>query len=337
MGTLDYMAPEQAMDTKTADARADIYSLGCTLHYLLTGRPPYGGDSLAAKIVAHRMNPIPSLRTARDDVPVSLDAVFDQMLAKQPSERQANMTAVLRDLANVAWDREASDAPDVTIAAYHRGEEIDFPAAEAEDLEEPPALDDLSDKSVGLTQRWVASSVSSVSVFTSWLSRHRTLAIGTVAVCVVGLALLLALVATFRTTTGDLVVEVNEPGAKVEVLDVDGKTIITGTSGASPLTWPLESGEYQLKVEKDGFIVHTEAIEIAVRGRTAVRAKLRSEVSEPGTFELTVSEADAVVQLLGETGNVVATYRSSGTLLCVPLSAGNYSVVIEKSEFQRAM
>ena len=107
-GHLGLHGAEQAMDTKTADVRADIYSLGCTLHFLLTGRAPYGGDSLAAKIVAHRMNPIPSLRAEREDVPEALDGVFRKMLAKTPDERHASVAEVLQDLANVAWDREAS-------------------------------------------------------------------------------------------------------------------------------------------------------------------------------------------------------------------------------------
>src|SRR5579872_7371358 len=74
--TVDYMAPEQALNTKTADARADIYSLGCSLFYLLTGSATYEGDTLMAKLLAHRDQPIPALRMFRPEAPELVEAVF---------------------------------------------------------------------------------------------------------------------------------------------------------------------------------------------------------------------------------------------------------------------
>jgi phosphate ABC transporter phosphate-binding protein len=94
LGTVDYMAPEQALDSTTIDRRADIYSLGCTLYFLLTGRPMYSGSSLMSLLLQHRDAPPPSLRHARPDVPDSVDALFQRMVAKDPNDRFASMTEV---------------------------------------------------------------------------------------------------------------------------------------------------------------------------------------------------------------------------------------------------
>jgi formylglycine-generating enzyme required for sulfatase activity len=115
MGTIDYMAPEQALSTKSADRRADIYSLGITLWYLLTGRPAYSGDTAMAKLLAHRERAIPSIRDACPAAPPSLDAVFARMVAKTPEARYQTMTEVIADLERCRAGKEVT-APSVASA-----------------------------------------------------------------------------------------------------------------------------------------------------------------------------------------------------------------------------
>jgi len=98
MGTVDYLAPEQALDARQADQRADIYSLGCTLHFLLTGRSPAPDGSLLDKLTWHQAGPVLSLRAARADVPTELDVICKRMLAKSPHDRYQSMGEVIRAL-----------------------------------------------------------------------------------------------------------------------------------------------------------------------------------------------------------------------------------------------
>ncbi|MDR0871151.1 MAG: serine/threonine protein kinase, partial [Planctomycetaceae bacterium] len=90
LGTVDYMSPEQCENAETADIRSDIYSLGCTLYYLLTGAAPYSGskyDSARKKLMAHIVGGIPDVRKINPDVPDALQAVLEKMLAKEPADR----------------------------------------------------------------------------------------------------------------------------------------------------------------------------------------------------------------------------------------------------------
>ncbi len=89
IGTADYIAPEQARDPCLVDIRADVYSLGCTLYFLLTGGPPFSGTSLMQKLLQHQQAERPSVRAVRPDVPEDLDAVVQRMMAKRPEERYA--------------------------------------------------------------------------------------------------------------------------------------------------------------------------------------------------------------------------------------------------------
>ncbi len=101
MGTCDYMAPEQWSDASSVDIRADIYSLGCTLYYLLTGRAPFSGEnhkSLVQKQQAHLRAPVPSVLEIRTDVPGDLQDVIERMMAKKPDDRYWEPAEVVEDI-----------------------------------------------------------------------------------------------------------------------------------------------------------------------------------------------------------------------------------------------
>jgi serine/threonine protein kinase len=105
MGTADYMAPEQAAAMHSVDIRADLYSLGCTLYYLLAGRPPFHGPAYLtdwSKQNAHAREPVPPIRQRRPEVPEGVAAVLDRLLAKDPARRfqtPAEVASVLTSLA----------------------------------------------------------------------------------------------------------------------------------------------------------------------------------------------------------------------------------------------
>jgi serine/threonine protein kinase len=97
LGSLDYMAPEQADDPRLADIRADIYSLGCTLYHLLSGAPPFHGTTFEV-LEAHRSQTATPLHTRRPEVPAELAAVLARMMAKEPGRRLQTPVAVARAL-----------------------------------------------------------------------------------------------------------------------------------------------------------------------------------------------------------------------------------------------
>jgi len=101
MGTPLYLAPEQALDAKHADRRADIYSLGCTLYEMVTGRVPFEGDTLARIILAHAQAPVPDPRSVDPALPIAVSNITMKMMAKVPAERYQSAQEVLSALAEV--------------------------------------------------------------------------------------------------------------------------------------------------------------------------------------------------------------------------------------------
>jgi serine/threonine protein kinase len=98
LGTVDFLAPEQAANARQADHRSDIYSLGCSLFYLLTGRPLFDGQSVVQKLLSHREQVPAPLSSASADVPAWAQAIFEKMVAKLPEDRYQDMDELIEDL-----------------------------------------------------------------------------------------------------------------------------------------------------------------------------------------------------------------------------------------------
>jgi WD40 repeat protein/serine/threonine protein kinase len=102
IGTPDFIAPEQAINSRAADIRADLYSLGCTLYFLLTGRAPFQGETLTQVLLQHQMEEATPLEQLRADTPPSVAAVVRKLMAKRPEDRfqtPAELVQVLEALA----------------------------------------------------------------------------------------------------------------------------------------------------------------------------------------------------------------------------------------------
>lgn len=110
LGTPDYIAPEQASDARSADTRADVYSLGCTLYFLLAGHPPFPGGSHLEKLSSHIVLTPPPLDELRNGVPAEVLAIIDRMMAKNPDHRYQTPAEVVRDLEPLTVANPSTDA-----------------------------------------------------------------------------------------------------------------------------------------------------------------------------------------------------------------------------------
>lgn len=120
IGTADYLSPEQARDAATVDIRGDLYSLGCTFYFLLTGQPPFPQGNLAQKLIQHQTAAPKPIEEFRQDVPVDVIQILRRMMEKKPQDRFATPAAVA--LALTPFTKGGGAVP--PIAWKRQGERI---------------------------------------------------------------------------------------------------------------------------------------------------------------------------------------------------------------------
>ena len=131
LGTPDYMAPEQARDARTADIRADIYSLGCVLYHLLAGQPPFPDTNIISQMIRHATEPARPLKEFNPAVPDGLQQIVNWMMAKDPGQRYPTperAAQALQVFLAAGVDRAVEEKPDAKMQSYLSWLEMQIPA-----------------------------------------------------------------------------------------------------------------------------------------------------------------------------------------------------------------
>jgi len=119
LGTADYLAPEQALDSHGVDSRADIYSLGCSLYFLLTGHPPFPDGTLPQRLMMHQKQLPPSIFKDRPEAPQELVDICMKMMGKKPDQRYQTMTDVSGALAD--WLKSQGSGSTLKLSRHGTG------------------------------------------------------------------------------------------------------------------------------------------------------------------------------------------------------------------------
>ena len=265
MGTVDYMSPEQALDTRTADGRTDIYALGCTLHYLLTGRTVFDGGTMMKRLLAHREEPVPSLQTLRPEVPYQLDSIFKTMVAKSLDDRYQSMHDLIIDIKAFQQDNQET-AVLARPASLSKPHVLSKTVPPTEAFSPTPAEMSVVQAPVVPTQVLKGADCRRGQ---SRFQRRVGLAL------IGGMLLMLGLIVfSLKSKSGTLVVTVNESEVQVDVLDPEGKVEITRKGGLGKISIAVDPGKHRLQVTKDGFSVFGQDFEIQQGDQQPITAKL---------------------------------------------------------------
>ena len=300
MGTADYTAPEQASDSRSADVRADVYSLGCTLYKLLVGEAPFAGPDYPGpiqKLMAHLEKPVPPVRERRPDVPESLAFVLDRMLAKDPEGR---------------FDTPGQVADQ--IGGFAAGADLSALLARAEGKPKPPIVKPASTEAP-LASAQVDTHVSPMSSLSSLISRLAKrpwkpweIATG------VAVAVLVTLVAW------QMVIHVRKDGRETVVRVPAGAEVTIDRDGNADVRLP--TGDTAVRAKRDELPTPPPS---RMTGAAAQRGRLRSTLT---------GHTNRVESLaFSRDGSMLASGSSDRTAKVWDLATGRLMQTLEEDTF----
>jgi tetratricopeptide (TPR) repeat protein len=309
LGSVDYMAPEQADDPRRADIRADIYSLGCTLYHLLSGGPPFQGKTYEV-LEAHRVKAAPLLSRRRVDVPAALAALVARMMAKNPASRLQTPGEVARELESLLTAvRDAAISPGSAPVPVDRP--VSFTVIDND------ARDDVLE---------VSNAVAPGRK--SWLRPWLALlaALGTAAMLLLGWI-------AYRSFTarGEVVIESDVPDVAVRV--TQGRKLIELISPGTKNRRRLKPGEYEVGLFPDepGLRITRETISLKGWDKVALAVR-RVQVKPDGSIAEYLSQI-AWLQIPADASEapqkgLPASWFASGLRHYYPSADGRYNQAV---------
>ncbi|MHC4875275.1 MAG: protein kinase domain-containing protein [Planctomycetota bacterium] len=253
MGTLDYMAPEQADNSHSVDARADIYSLGATLFKLLTGMAPYETAERCSplqKMKALATTDPPAIASRREEVPDNLAAVVDRMLLRDPDERFQSAAEVAEALAPFCDGVSIGSLVERGLQREARERQLqnshlaprDEPLAASGSNGQPPtratATTDRSQRAGSNPQLTQRRSSSRGARWLLWTA-------------LTAVALLAGITIWIQTDTGTLKIECADENVPIEIRNSNGKVVSNETLSVGQNEIVIRSGSYEIVLPKD--------------------------------------------------------------------------------------
>ena len=253
IGTPDYMAPEQGQDIRVADARSDIYSLGSTLYFLLTGQVMYPGETPLEKIIAHRDQPLPYIREIRGDVPEALERVFQKMVAKRAKDRHRSMTDLIADIEKCIATRQPAAAGTVA-SPYVLDDTVRADGVQATEAVAPAQAQPIAGVE-SLLEEWSETAQISEQLGTpislgsvGWRRRRRRIIRVAAAAAVFVILLVLGLQLWPDNSPGTLVVQMAASGGTLRITDRQGALVSECPVAPGTLWLRIDPGRYRVVV-----------------------------------------------------------------------------------------